>query len=197
MNNVNISTTMKSKIILIIPLLLIIIVLNCGQGIEYAGDGRIERGFVIYPTFRVIYSEILIGSHTAKTYSFKGLPPDKLILRLALRKDPRQPELTQKAIDQIWQELEASNAIMKLNISVNGDDQLSVGPAPLIKTWTLAAYGRKYYFWRKQFNDMLLENNREYELRIDIKAEKTLSSSIYLVPILEGGGFGKGDIYNP
>ena len=188
---------MRSKRILIIPLLLIIIILNCGQGIEYAGDGQIERGFLIYPTFRVIFSEILISPQITKTYSFKGLPPDKLILRLALRKDPGQPELSKKEIDQIWQELETSNVIMKLNISLNGNDQLSVGPATLIKSWTFAAYGRKYYFWRKQFNDMLLEKNRDYELRIDIKAEKTLSSRIYLVPILEGGGFGKGDIYNP
>lgn len=197
MNKLIIMTMKKCKKILITFALLPMIVLGCSQGIEYNGDGELERGFVLYPTFRVIFSEILINPNIVKTFNFKGLPPDELILRLALRKDLKQQELSLKELDQIWNELETTNVLMKLSISANGDGQLSVGPELLIKSWKFAAYGRKYYFWRKQFNNMRLKNNREYELKVVIKTEKALLSNIYLIPILEGGGFGKGDIFKP
>lgn len=170
---------------------------NCDQKIEYEGDGQIDRGFIIYPTFRVIFPEILIEANTNKTYTFRGAPSDKLILRLAIKKDINRQELTKDEFRQIWHEIETKNVIIKLSISANEESTSLIGPAPIIKSWTLAAYGEKYYFWNKKLSDLILNNKKEYKLNIQVFAKEGLSLNTHIVPILEGGGFGQGDLFRP
>jgi len=55
--------------------------------------------------------------------------------------------------------------------------------------------GKEYYIWRKDFVDMVLKKDVEYDLNILIDVKGKLNQPIFLLPIIEGGGFGKKDIY--
>jgi len=67
----------------------------------------------------------------------------------------------------------------------------------LIRDWKLAGYRDVWYFWNKKYTYLKLNPIIRYELIIKVESNSQSASEIKLIPILEGGGFCKGEIYRP
>ena len=167
---------------------------GCGQS-EYEGDGTLDTGFFFYPKFKVTFSEILINVPIKKIYGFRGTPSDELILRFDILRGDGKHETDNKELSLLWEDLNKAKIQLKVNLAM-GDSKIDlVGPAFLTESWTLAAFGKEYYFWHKDFDKLVLNKNAEYKLTVEVDTKGNLKQKVFLVPILEGGGFGKGDIY--
>ena len=190
---------MKLRALYILNKVMICIVLTmvfggCGQR-DYKGDGTLDTAFFFYPKFKVTFSELPINTPIKKLYRFRGTPDDELILRFDILREDRKRETDYKQLTLLWKDLNKAKIVIKVVLAIGDSKVRSVGPALLTEAWTLAAFGKEYYFWHKDFNKLLLNKKAEYKLNIEVDVKGNLRQKVFLVPILEGGGFGKGDIY--
>lgn len=172
----------------------VMIFLGCGQN-EYKGDGTLDKGFFFYPKFRVTFSEIPINANIKKIYKIIGAPNDELILRFDIVRAEGKRETDFKELTLIWEDLNKAKIELKVDLTIGGSELRSVGPDLLTQSWTLAAFGKEYYIWHKDFNNLILKKDGDYKLNVTINAKGNLRQKVFLIPVLEGGGFGKGDIY--
>ena len=169
----------------------------CDTGFNYRGDGEVDSGLIIYPTFRVVYPEIALTQRKRVIYKFQHAPQVDLTLRLVLSNSKGKKSFTWKETEEIFETLKNADVKIKTELLSEGRLQRFTVFGKLINTWTFASFGDVYYFWNKKFFDFKVDRNIEYDLIIEIESVFQSFSSIVLVPIIEGGGFGKGDIYRP
>lgn len=177
-----------------ICIFLAVVFWGCGQS-GYEGDGTLDEGFLFYPKFKVTFAKIPINAPIKKIYKFRGASSDELTLRFDILRQEGQREIENKELILLWEDLNKAKVQLKVNLTI-GDAKVSlVGPALITESWTLAAFGKEYYFRHKDFDKLVLNKNAEYKLNVEIDTKENLRQKVFLVPILEGGGFGKGDIY--
>lgn len=173
---------------------IVMILFGCGQN-DYKGDGKLETGFIFYPKFRVTFPKIPLNESIKRTFTFKNTPNYEFILRFGILRNDNEYEIDNEKFKLLWEALNKAQIEIEVNLTNSSLTLKSVGPVSLTKNWVLAAFGKEYYFWHKELNKLRLKSSDEYKLEINVHVKEKSMQKVFLVPILEGGGFGKGDIY--
>ena len=176
-----------------ILVLMILLVSFSGCGENYEGDGDLDNGLILHPTFRVKFKEIELGKNSVTTYRFKGVSKDNLKFILVWSNSQERP-LSNEVIEE-FDKLEESNTKIGLELFANDEKTISIELSPLVKSWTYAAIGNTKYFWNSNLINMSLDPSVQYKLTLTVVPEREGLSNIIVLPILEGGGFGAGDVY--
>lgn len=171
-----------------------IFIYGCDIGYDYEGDGEIDRGILVYPTFRIRFERIPININSLYKYRFKGVPNDDMMLRFELHLGDNE-KLSKHDIKHIMNLISDTKICVSIELSEN--HSISTGLRSFAKHWTLSAYGKRYYFWNNKFTELYFDNEGWSTLVISVFQNLKFSRQIYIVPVLEGGGLGKGDVYRP
>jgi len=183
-----------NKGVRLLLVILIFLTSGCDSGLLYKGDGDLDNGILFYPTFRVRFDKINISNENNVSVKFRGVPSDELSLRLELSNGIKinSNKIKSQTFFKIIDE-----SIIKLSVGLYDGDELvkEVITSSLTSNWTYASIGNIYYFWNQEFTNIRLNPDIHYEMKISTKIIGHPMQTMYLTPILEGGGFGKGDIF--
>jgi len=167
----------------------------CADRWGYEGDGNEDHGLLFYPTFRVSYESVKLSKKSITSIKFKGVPSNELILKLQLSDSKGHRNLEGSTAFDASQKINTSG--IKIGIELRDNEKIvKVVPLSILSdNWKLASVGRIWYFWNSEFVDLSLNSETQYEVRITVEPEAAFPTGLTLIPILEGAGFGKGDIF--
>lgn len=167
-----------------------IFLFSCDQTFFFSGDAvTVKRNFVFYPRFRAEFAYIPAHKSIERIYSFKGIPSREYTFKFELQLSDGRRKIKWKEINSvIWEKLSKAGIEVSFELFSNGEKIKSIGPKPLLKSWTFAAIGDIKYFWNKELVDLLLHRKDKYQIKISLKSNSETPTNLAIVPIIEGGG---------